>query len=159
MNITFALDNAITPALKLLPAYLDTPKARVMMVAIGYQESKFKVRRQYGNGPATGFWQFEQGGGVKGVCSHSASTELARQIVHARGCEFSPRAVWAQLETDDILAAVFARLLLLTDPKALPEVDAEGPAWAYYLRNWRPGRPRPEDWHESHHIAREAVIA
>lgn len=158
MNIKFALDNAITPALKLLPGYLDTQKARVMMVAIGYQESKFKVRRQYGNGPATGFWQFEQGGGVKGVWSHSASTELARLICRARDCRFEPKAIWVQLESDDILAASFARLLLLTDPKALPEVDAEGPAWGYYLRTWRPGKPRPDEWAEAHRLAREAVL-
>jgi hypothetical protein len=157
MQAKFALDHVIAPALKMLPAFLDTPKARVMLLATGLQESRFIRRRQMGDGPARGFWQFEQGGGVKGVCTHSASTELARQIVHARDCEFSPRAIWAQLEHDDILAAVFARLLLLTDPKALPALDDEGGAWAYYLRNWRPGKPHPEDWDEHHLAARKLV--
>ncbi len=45
-----------------------------------------------------------------------------------------------------MLAAAFARLLLLTDAKPLPQIgDVQG-AWAYYVRNWRPGKPHPDTW-------------
>jgi hypothetical protein len=146
MTPDFALDNVIVPALTLLPQHLNSSAARIEMRAIGLQESGFKARRQMGNGPATGFWQFEQGGGVRGVVRHHSSAELARLICHARDCEFSPRAIWAQLEHDDILAAAFARLLLLTDPKPLPPIGDADAAWLYYLKNWRPGRPHVLTW-------------
>lgn len=146
MELKFALDNLVVPALKLLPAYMDSPKARVMMLAIGLQESEFQTRVQYGGGPAHSFWQFEEGGGVRGVCRHSASTEQARLICRARDCSFDPHAVWSQMATDDLLGAVFARLLLLTDPRALPDMDDVQGMWLYYERNWRPGKPHPERW-------------
>jgi hypothetical protein len=157
MHAKFALDNAIVPALKLLPGYLDSEKARVMLVAIGWQESRFTARKQHG-GPARGFWQFEEGGGVRGVWKHSASTELARLMCRARDCTFETRPIWHRLETDDILAAAFARLLLLTDPKPLPDPDDEPRCWDYYERNWKPGKPHPETWSEAMRIAREMVL-
>src|SRR3546814_7242807 len=64
---------------------MDTRAARVTLAAIGYQESKYLTRVQYGGGPAHGYWQFESGGGVKGVMNHKASAELARKVCHARG--------------------------------------------------------------------------
>ncbi len=146
MELKFALDNAIVPALKLLPVPMDSPKARVQMLAIGLQESEFLVRAQYGGGPARGFWQFEEGGGTRGVIRHPASTEQARLVCRARDCSFDQRAVWAQFEHDDILAAAFARLLLYTDAKPLPEIGDMQGGWLYYERNWRPGRPHPEKW-------------
>lgn len=158
MNAKFALDNAIVPAFKLMPAYLDSEKARVLLVAIGWQESRFAVRRQHGNGPATGFWQFEEGGGVRGVWKHSASTELARLVCRARDCPFETRPIWKQLESDDILAAAFARLLLLTDPKPLPDVGDDEAGWNYYARTWRPGKPHRETWADAMKIARETVL-
>ncbi|MNL60597.1 hypothetical protein D3C87_1844250 [compost metagenome] len=55
-------------------------------------------------------------------------------------------SVYATLEKDDVLASAFARLLLWTDPKALPDVGAKDAAWALYLRTWRPGKPHPQTW-------------
>lgn len=153
MNARYILDNAIKPALALLPPYLNTPKAIVMMLATGYQESKFTARRQMGDGPARGFWQFEKGGGVKGVCQHRATGELARLLCRERDVSFDPLPIWVELEHDDVLAAGFARLLLLSDPKPLP--DEEGAGWEYYLRCWRPGKPRPAEWADSWAFAQE----
>lgn len=122
----------------LLPASMLTRKSRVMLLAIGLQESRFEHRQQVG-GPARGFWQFERGGGVTGVLSHRSSAEFADEVCKARGVAPTPADVYAELAEDDLLACAFARLLLYTDPKPLPAVeDAEG-AWQYYLRNWRPG--------------------
>lgn len=138
------IDDAIRPALELL-GLRDTPEARVMLLAIGLQESRFEHRRQIG-GPARGFWQFERGGGVVGVLTHAASAQRAAALCAARGVDATPAAVYPALEQDDVLAAGFARLLLLTDPKPLPAVGDVDGAWAYYLRNWRPGKPHPKTW-------------
>jgi hypothetical protein len=151
MLLTEIIRGAIDPALQLLPKKFDSREARTLMLAIGLQESRFEYRRQLGNGPARGFWQFEEGtrasrGGVWGVYLHSASADLLRQLGHDRDVSFDPHAIWAALEQDDVLAAGVARLMLFTNPKPLPAIgDADG-AWAYYLNTWRPGKPHPETW-------------
>lgn len=127
----------------LLPCKFDSRPARVLLLAIGLQESGFTTRRQAG-GPARGYWQFEQGGGVRGVLEHPASRVYARAVCGIRAVAPVTSDVYAALLNDDLLACAFARLLLWTDPAALPETaDA---AWNYYVRNWRPGKPRPDAW-------------
>ena len=68
---------SINCALCVLPDRMDTPEARVMLIAIGLQESKFQDRRQLVGspprpvGPAKSFWQAEQGGGmVRGLLNY-----------------------------------------------------------------------------------------
>lgn len=136
--------DAVNESYKLLPMKMDSHFARVNQAAIGQQESGYLVRRQYGNGPARGYWQFEEGGGVKGVMEHKATSELARSVCHARGVPFVRRTVWEALETDDVLAAAFCRLLMWTDSGKLPTNEADG--WAMYARTWRPGKPHPDKW-------------
>ena len=136
--------DAVNESYKLLPMKMDSHFARVNQAAIGQQESGYLVRRQYGNGPARGYWQFEEGGGVKGVMEHKASSELARSVCHARGVPFVRRSVWEALETDDVLAAAFCRLLMWTDSGKLPTNESDG--WAMYARTWRPGKPHPDKW-------------
>ncbi len=144
--------DAIVPGLRLLPAAMDTRVARVMLVAIGLQESRLTARLQKPlslgapNGPARGLWQFERGGGVTGVMQHPASASHARAVCATRGVEFKPMRVWSKLADDDLLACAFARLLLFTDPRPLPKLGDEQGAWAYYLDNWRPGKPHPQTW-------------
>lgn len=147
---------AIDPALASMPPHLDSPRARVMLLAIGLQESELLARRQIGGGPALGLWQCELGtqasrGGVWGVYLNAQSTELLRQLCRYRGCEFTPSNIHAQLEIDDVLAAGVARALLWTDAKPLPEVGDAAAAWELYAyRCWRPGKPHPEKWPANH---------
>ncbi|WP_241068296.1 hypothetical protein [Achromobacter insuavis] len=150
MELKTIIQAAIKPALALLPARMDTPAARVMLLAIGLQESRFEHRRQIG-GPARGFWQFEKGtrasrGGVWGVYLHAASKDHLAALCRARSVACDPDAIYAALEYDYVLAAGVARLLLWTDPKALPQVGDGDAAWALYLRTWRPGTPHPQTW-------------
>lgn len=158
--------SAIDAALAWLPPAMDTPAARVQLVAISLQEDPEQRRAQRvivagceRKGPARGLWQFERGGGVEEVLTHPASRFWARKACEARGVRPTSAAVWRALETDDQLAATFARLLLFTDPKPLPAVNDERGAWAYYRRNWRPGKPHPKRWPVNHAKAREAVSA
>ncbi|MGE7085691.1 hypothetical protein [Achromobacter xylosoxidans] len=150
MDLKELVKRAIEPALALLPARMDTSEARCMLLAIGLQESRFVHRRQIG-GPARGFWQFEKGsragrGGVWGVYLHPASKGLLAALCKARSVACDPDAIYAALEYDDVLAAGVARLLLWTDPKALPPVGDADAGWALYLRTWRPGKPKPDSW-------------
>lgn len=139
----------------LSPAMYTRP-ARVMLHAIGLQESLLTYRRQHGNGPARGLWQFERGGGVVGVLTHASSKALARKVCADRGVDPTAMAVWTALEFDDVLAACFARLLLYTDPRPLPAIGEQQKAWEYYLRNWRPGKAHPETWPENYQAALRA---
>jgi hypothetical protein len=156
---------AIEPALALLPAAMDSKPARVELLGIGLQESRLVARRQLVGdppkpiGPAKGLWQFERGGGCKGVITHPASRYWMSIVCQARGVDFNATALWNALEHDDVLAAAAARLLLFTDPRRLPEVDDERGAWNLYLRVWRPGKPHPSTWPALHAAAVAEVMA
>lgn len=157
MLIEDVIHDAIEPALALLPQTMDTLAARVMLLAIGMQESRFAYRYQIvpgragAKGPARGFWQFERGseangGGVWGVALHGASRAHLRALARARGIGMAPALIWQSIEDDDVLAAGLARLLLWTDPMRLPPIGAAHQAWELYLHTWRPGKPRADTW-------------
>ncbi|AUV61902.1 hypothetical protein HWB52_gp87 [Pseudomonas phage Littlefix] len=134
------------------PTGYDTSAARLLLLTIGLQESRFQYRAQLGGGPARGFWQFEEGnekskGGVWGVLNHYRVGPLAKQFCRQLGIAADPKTVWRAMETNDVLAAGFARLLLLADAKALPKVGAVEDAWECYAkRTWRPGKPHRATW-------------
>ena len=165
----------IDPALALLPDPMDTPRARIMLLAIGLQESRFIDRRQLvGNpplptGPARSFWQAELGGGmIRGVRLHPATARHAAVLYRHAGVPASDASIWSAVESDDVLAAGLARLLLFSDPAPLPQPDDEPGAWDLYLRTWRPGawdRGTPVEriklrskWTLNHERAREFVL-
>lgn len=161
---------AINPALALLPPQMDSDRARVMLLAIGLQESRFMHRYQVvqgkpgAKGPARGFWQFELGsqssrGGVWGVVLHPASRFWLNHLAEKRHVPMTAAAIWSAIETDDVLAAGLARLLLFTDAKPLPAVDDRDSAWDFYARRtWRPGKPHRETWNEFHAQAQAQVM-
>jgi hypothetical protein len=134
-------------AYSLLPPQMQSPAATAMLLAIGLQESKFQYRRQVG-GPARGFWQFEEEGGVAGVLRHPTTAVAAQAVL--RGLQYrtqyTPAGVYALLADNDVLAAAFARLLLWTVPHHLPTQFEPKAAWEYYLDGWRPGKPHPATW-------------
>lgn len=165
------LAKIIVPALKLLPAPMTSDRAKVPMIATSGQESAFKHRWQVVDankpqkrGPARGLWQFELGtkasrGGVWGVYLHPASRYWLAELCKVRGVEFTPRAIWLALETDDILAAGLARLLMFTDAKPLPQMGDEQETWKMYrFRCWRPGKPHPETWSGYYRTAMRTVL-
>lgn len=151
----------IDRALTLLPPAMSSPHARVMLLAIGLQESRLVHRRQIVNGkpigPAKGLWQFERGGGCAGVVGHPASRFWMSKVCEARGVPFNATGIWNALETDDVLAAAAARLLLFTDPRKLPGIHDAREAWNLYIRTWRPGKPHRHTWDDLHAQAVAAV--
>ena len=140
-----------------LPQRMDTVGARLMMLTIQKQEDPEERRYQLvkrteatalenivgpktAKGPARGLWQFEQGGGIKGVLQHNKTGNWIDDVCDRFGVTNSSVSCWKAIEENDVLAACFARLLLWSDPKlSLPGImDAKG-ALALYLRTWRPG--------------------
>lgn len=138
-------------------------EARRMLLAIAMQEVGSGLKARYQNhpavapGPARGWWQFEQGGGVAGVLNHAATRDWARKAAAHHEVSAEPAAVWRALEGHDQLATVFARLLLWSDPRPLPTTEQE--AWDYYLRNWRPGKPHQSTWAANWQTADRTVRA
>ena len=157
MTLDDVITDIIEPAALLLPGIPDNTAARAMLLSIGQQESRFAFRRQMGDGPARGFFQFERGGGVKALYNFDGTTDLLRSVCKARACPFDIPTIWATLETDDILACCLARLLLWSDPQPLPD-DAAG-GWALYARTWRPGQPHPESWDSYYQLSIDALGA
>lgn len=154
--------SAVDMAFSLLPTSMDTKTARRIHAAIGWQESRYQNRRQVIEvqgqlkeaGPACGFWQFERGGGVKGVMNFGGQvSSLAMLVCNLRAVPWDRESVWLTLAKDDVLAAAFARLLMFTEPKSLP-TTAQG-AWELYARVWRPGKPHPQTWASAYAFALE----
>lgn len=162
MNLSEVITKILNPGLALLPMSMDSPKARLMLLTIGQQESRFQDRAQVlnggGKGPARGFWQFEQAGAVKGVMNHPATCGHARRACDERGVAWDRPTVWAALERDDLLACAFARLNLWWAPGPLPEIGDSAAAWKLYADvAWRPGKPHPETWQGYYNEARAAL--
>lgn len=151
--------SVIDPAFSLLPPKMRSLEARLLLNAITLQEADGVYRVQHGGGPARGLWQFEENGGVQGVLNHPNSRDWARAACHSLHVPATKRAVWESLAQNDVLAGVFARLLLWTDFNPLPAVDDMKGAWTYYLRLWRPGKPHLRKWPRCHRAARQHLLA
>lgn len=148
----------IIPALKELESQgiKDSFEARRFLLAIALQESGLRHRRQVvsgglENGPAASFWQFEQGGGCRGVLSHPAVKDKMTKACLDFNVMPTSAGLWEAMRYNDVVAAIAARLLVRTLPSALPTKMEEG--WAQYIAAWRPGKPHPEKWDECWSIA------
>lgn len=157
MDLSFVRGKIIAQTYReVLPGKFDSEGANLMLLAIGLQESRFEHRQQIG-GPARSFWQFERNGGVAGVLMHASTGRHAHAVCILRGIAPTKEAVYARMIDDDLLGCAFARLLLYTDPAPLPELGDAAGAWAYYLRNWRPGKPHQSSWNGLYAQARLAA--
>lgn len=156
------LNTAILPALTELSA-LGVPPSRSairQILAIALQESGLRYRRQVvsdgvENGPAASFWQFEKGGGCRGVLTHKAVSEKMRHVCDMFRVQPTEGGLWEAMRYQDIVAACAARLLLYTLPNRLPETADEG--WAQYMAAWRPGKSKPNTWKQNWDIADSLV--
>jgi len=150
------LAKVIVPALGLLPAHMDTPEARVMLLAIGAQESGYRTRVQDAGGPARGLWQCEAP--IFGLLlSNPASSATVRALCASRAIAAWPTDMYLAVASDDIFAAAIARLILWCDPHPLPALGDADDAWLCYQKVWGPGKPRPEDWPANYSAALAAV--
>lgn len=158
------LNLAIIPALAELAkcGIPDTPEARRILLAIALQESALAHRRQLAaggveSGPAASFWQFEAGGGCKGVLTHYLTAQSMHNLCVDFNVDTTPAGLWEAMRYHDIVAAIAARLLIYTLPSKLPTTAADG--WAQYTAAWRPGKPHPEKWQSCWDLATLATGA
>jgi hypothetical protein len=158
MSPELLLNAAIRPAHRVLSLLSDRElggaPAETLSLAIALQESRATHRAQI-RGPARSYWQFEFNGGFKGVLRHTRTSLMASQLVEELNLPNDPDELWQVFPHNDLLAAGFARLLIYSDNGPLPRTQEEG--WAYYIRNWRPGKPHPESWGECWATAVETV--
>jgi hypothetical protein len=129
----------------MLPARMDSPEARAMLLAIGLQESGLKHRLQIG-GPAHGYLQFERSGGCFGVLRHPATAALAKECCVRLDIIPESGEVYHAIVFNDVLACAFGRLLLWTSPEPLPLAHEPSYGWDMYRDCWRPGKPHPATW-------------
>lgn len=139
-------DYVIPGAMSILPKDMNSPKAIAMLIAIAMQESKATHRRQI-NGPARGFWQFEQIA-IAEIKRNPRTTYHFQNVLSnlEYPAELDIYEVWKLLEHNDILACCMARLNLWKHPYPLPELGESEKAWKYYLDVWKPGRPHITTW-------------
>lgn len=141
-----------------------------ILMAIAGQESAWTHRYQVSAGmeagPARSWWQQERGGGITGVLTHRSSAAMAKALCAAADVRPEPAAVWRAVEGHDLLAYGMARLLLWTDPGAVP--TTEEAAWICYVdRLWRPGAAKTpvgrallrEKWSSNWGLAGEALVS
>lgn len=152
----------LTQAFRHLPSAMDSLRARGQILKTGLQESRLIHRHQIG-GPAHGLFQFELGGGVRGVMRHESTSYHARRLAGALSVTQTEQGVFNALEFNDVLACGMARLNYWWHPKGLPAIDDEEGSWQYYLFCWRPGAVKRdydglrEKWGRNHAAVLEAL--
>ena len=139
---------------EVLPGKFASAEATSLLLAIGYQESRFTHRQQIG-GPARSFWQFERDGGIAGVLRHPVTSRHAQAVCVLLDVPANKASVYASMLTNDLLGCAFARLLLYSDPNPLPRIGEVTSSWDYYIRNWRPGKPHRSTWDSLYATAME----
>lgn len=153
----FFYTHILDDALSLLPGRMDSREARAMLLAIGFQESEFRARRQGGGGPARGFWQFERAGGIAEILESSNTKDHILPVCKILCIEPTRIVCHAAVEYNDVLAACFARLLLWRDPRDLPTPIEVWKGWDIYVDNWRPGKPHRGTWMTNFNAAWDIV--
>ncbi|MEO8481079.1 MAG: hypothetical protein ABI634_02645 [Acidobacteriota bacterium] len=145
--LAFVRQSVGRDALALLPPEMTSPAAVAMLIAIGWQESRFEKRLQMGGGPARGYWQFELGG-VSAAMGPRANAAALNAAAAKLGytTPLTRNFCYTAIAYQDVLACVCARLLLWNVPAPLPTREQPNEGWSQYIAAWNPGRPKPATW-------------
>lgn len=154
MSPKLFLQRAVDPGLALLPSYMTCDCSRVILMSIAGQETNWAARIQSGGGPAHGYWQF-QIEGVNEVIEKQGP--LANAVL--KTLDIPITEAYAAVQYNDLVACVFARLLLWNDPAALPAWGDLAGSFGYYNRNWRPGKPDQTRWGPAYSSSMNAIQA
>ena len=161
MHARLAYWDIVKPALDAMPRRYRSKDAARMLLAIGYQESRFTHLHQI-RGPAHSYWQGELTGGLILVITHAPTRRMARICIEKAG--FNPddhRRVFEFLDepAGQILACQLGRLLLWSDPHYLPTAGQLQYGWDYYINCWRPGKPHKQTWPDAWDYATAGMTA
>lgn len=140
-------------------------EADVELLAIAQQESgccnRFQRLASGYPGTARSLWQIETNTCSAVLVRWPALRQCLSRIWIKEGDHVfaallsDPLHPW--LAWSDMAAFWTARGILALDPAPLPAIgDIQG-AWDCYIKNWRPGKPRLNDWRASYEIALDAI--
>ena len=140
----------VVPTLEWLGRPFDSVEARVLLLAIGMQETRFEERDQGDSaieGPALGFWQFEKPA-VADFFARGTVLLRSRAGMLMADLPATPIAAWHAIgQGADHLACILARDLLWRGVRSpLPALGDIDGAYAQYLKAWRPGKPSRDRW-------------
>lgn len=138
MTPAIILQAIIRPALLLLPTVMASREAERMLLAISIYETGLESRS-----PVGGWWDLDEAGYV---LRHPETSGYASQACRTLAIDPVEKDAKLVLRFNDVLAAVFARLLLWTLSAPLPGARNQRGAWDQYVEAWRPRRLRGEQW-------------
>lgn len=146
MDQTYIRGYVIGPALALLSKHdvRSDERAVQLLAAIGWQESRFEHRQQI-RGPAIGFWQNEQIF-VVDIMTRPRSRIIMLDVLDTLHLPTDTATLHQAIRYHDVAACCLARLALWLDVRPLPGPGDSADGWHYYVRNWRPGKPKPNTW-------------
>lgn len=124
------LNLVVQPTLKLIG--LDSPSAQLLVTYTGQMESKYDALKQYGNGPAIGFWQMEPIAYRQNVIYLGNHPELKARILTACFLDFMPpfeTIIWNLR-----FAVCMARIHYWQKPEPLPKPDDLNALGAYWKK-------------------------
>lgn len=147
-------DLCVIPGLSLLPPFMTSPEARVLLVAIAMQETGLMTRSEVG-GTAFGFYQFMVIG-VDGVFANGETGHLAVDVAKSLQIPVDEN-FYEAVRWNDHMGTVLARLNLWPDPAPLPAIGAEAEARNYYARIWRPKIVAVQRWPAAYNAAISCV--
>ena len=152
------LAEVIVPGFTALPSEMDTPEARLIVLATGGVETQFRTREQDGHpaGGANGLFQMQYNC-VLDVMHNKASGNLVWNLCGVLGVTYGSNAIFDALLTNDELAACMTRLAYWCDPRPLPQVGDMMGAWDTYERVQRPGKPSHSRWKQCYPQALTAL--
>lgn len=150
---------------------MDEPQRLVLALAIAIEETSLDHRRQvlkggrYGKGRS--WWQNEGGSqaSIGRLMNHPTLSRPLKQLCIEQTIPWDLASIYEAVAWHDLLAAVIALLLIFSDAQPVPDVTDEYGMWGYYwrcwqpgaYRNWKPGDPQGERWHDAHRRALNAV--
>jgi hypothetical protein len=126
--------------------------AKRMLLATAFVESGLRNRRQIGNGTAKSFWMFERVT-IQHllVTTHNHVGSILRKACNFHNCAIDSIQIHSCIEGHDDLAVILARLLMHSKDYPIPLSQKD--SYNYYIRTWKPGRPRPERWDAAYTLA------
>lgn len=141
------LADVIVPAFEHLPSEMDSPEARLIVLATGVQETQYQTRQQV-DGPARGLFQ-AQYNFILDLMHNPASGNHVWNLCGVMGITYGSHAMFDALLRDDPFAACMCRLGFWCDPRPLPDVGDVLGAWGAYERVQRPGKPSYTRWKQT----------
>lgn len=131
----------VVPGLVSLPQ-MDTPKARLALMATAGTESEYLFRIQKPVGYAHGFWQFEKKGACLDVVTNDRVRTITATLAQAAGVALDLDSIFDAIIDHDLLACQLARLNYWLDiHHPLAELGDVDGAYARYIAVWEPGKP------------------